>query len=312
MERVILLAVLFLLTSGAHAGTKLSAKPKWGHLQVGGLQRDYIYYIPAKAPVKPLPLILVLHGGTGKPEGMEKLTFNRFNELADQDPAIIVYPAGIDHNWNDGREDVSSTAFKENIDDVGFISKLIDEMVQIENADPHRVYVTGISNGAIMANRLACELSDKIAAIAPVSGSMPVNLPAVCSPKYPVSVLMINGDKDPLVPFEGGTVHFFNRKRGQIISAPQTAAHWAQMDRCLGNPVTVALPVKDPQDPTRVDRITYPSAKNGAEVFLFVIHGGGHTWPDGLRYLGEWAVGKVSHQLAATDLIWDFFKRHSR
>jgi polyhydroxybutyrate depolymerase len=189
---------------------------------------------------------------------------------------------------------------------------LIDEMVQIENADPKRVYVTGISNGAMMCHRLACELSAKIAAIAPVAGSMPTNLPQKCRPVNPVSVLMINGDKDPLVPFEGGTVHFFNRKRGEVISVADTARHWALMDGCDGNATTVTLPVEDVKDPTRVDRVTYPTAPSGAEVFLFVVHGGGHTWPSGLKYLGEWAVGKVSHQLQATDLIWDFFKRHHR
>jgi len=293
-------------------GVKLSAKPKWGHLQVGDTKREYLYYIPAKAPPVALPLILVLHGGAGNPEGMEKLTFNRFNELADQDPAIIVYPAGIEHNWNDGREDVDSAAFEMDVDDVGFISKLIDEMVQIENADPKRVYVTGISNGAMMCHRLACELSDKIAAIAPVAGSMPTNLPQKCRPVNPVSVLMINGDKDPLVPFGGGTVHFFNRQRGRVIPVADTARHWALMDGCDGNATTTALPLEDPKDPTRVDRVTYPTAPSGAEVFLFVVHGGGHTWPGGLKYLGEWAVGKVSHQLQATDLIWDFFKRHHR
>ncbi len=312
MRTLYFLLISMMLAATAQAGVKLSAKPKWGHIQVGQLKRDYIYYIPAKAPVKPLPLILVLHGGTGKPEGMEKLTYNRFNELADEDNAIIVYPAGIDHNWNDGRNDVSSKAFQENVDDVGFISKLIDEMVNIENADPHRVYVTGISNGAMMCNRLACELSDKIAAIAPVAGSMPANLPDRCQPKFPVSVLMINGDKDPLVPFEGGDVHFFKHKRGQVIPVQDTALHWAVLDGCPNNPTRAPLPVKDLRDLTRVERVVYPPSKSGAEVFLFIVHGGGHTWPGGLPYLGEWAVGKVSRQLDATDLIWDFFKRHER
>jgi polyhydroxybutyrate depolymerase len=125
-------------------------------------------------------------------------------------------------------------------------------------------------------------------------------------------MLFINGDADPLVPFQGGQVHFFGRKRGEVIPVMEAVRIWAQLDGCKGAPVTESLPPKDPKDPTRVDKVTYPVSKNGSEVVAYVIHGGGHTWPNGLRYLGEWAVGKVSHQLDATDVIWEFFKRHSR
>ncbi len=277
-----------------------------------GLKRTYVLYRPATLdPKLRHPLLLCLHGGTGTGSGMQKLTFDRFNELADRDGWLVAYPDGIGKNWNDGRK-IDDEAHGKDLDDVGFLSALIDLMVQKEGVDPKRVYVTGISNGAMMTCRLVCELSDKIAAGAPVAGSMPKNLPAVCSPKFPVSMLFINGDKDPLVPFEGGFVHFFRRKRGEIIAPARAAADWAALDGCKGAPVTTALPVLDPKDPTRVDRIAYPPSANGSEVLFFVVHGGGHTWPGGLRYAGEWMVGKVSRQLDASDLIWDFFKRHSR
>ena len=125
-------------------------------------------------------------------------------------------------------------------------------------------------------------------------------------------MLFINGDKDPLVPFNGGQVHFFNRKRGEIIPVAEAARIWAKLDGCKSEPITEILPVKDSKDPTRVEKISYPSSKDHKDVLLYVIHGGGHTWPNGLRYLGEWAVGKVSHQLDATDVIWEFFKKHAR
>ncbi len=307
----------FIVSIMAHSvlakDVQLSAKTQSGSIAVGGLKRTFLYYIPSYSrDLNLLPLVLVLHGGSGNPESMEKLTFNRFNELADRDGTIVVYPAGIDKNWNDGRNVPESKAFRENIDDVGFISALIDHFVANFKANPQYVYVTGISNGGIFSTRLACELSNKIAAAAPVAGSMPSNLPASCTPKFPVSMLFINGDKDPLVPFNGGQVHFFRRKRGEVIPVSEAARIWAKLDGCKNAPVSEVLPVKDPKDPTRVEKISYLSSKNHKDVSLYVIHGGGHTWPNGLRYAGEWAVGKVSHQLDATDVIWDFFKRHSR
>ena len=308
----LLLFSLFTFFPLSLQAVSLSSKAQKSEMTWDGLKRTYVLYRPANLDPKVRhPLLLCLHGGTGTGAGMQKLTFDRFNELADRDGWLVAYPDGIGKNWNDGRK-IDDEAHGKNLDDVGFLSSLIDLCVQKEGADPKRVYVTGISNGAMMTCRLACELSDKIAAGAPVAGSMPANLPATCSPKHPVSMLFINGDKDPLVPFEGGYVHFFRRKRGEVIAPSQAAADWAALDGCKDAPVTTSLPVKDPQDPTRVDRIAYPLSPNGSEVFQFVIHGGGHTWPGGWRYAGEWAVGKVSRQLDACDLIWDFFKRHSR
>lgn len=302
----------FLLLSCPAFAASLSSHSQNSEMTWDGLKRTYTLYRPAHLdPKTQHPLLLCLHGGTGTGSGMQKLTFDRFNELADRDGWLVAYPDGIGKNWNDGRK-IDDEAHGKNLDDVGFLSALIDLMVQKEGADPKRVYVTGISNGAMMTCRLACELSNKIAAGAPVAGSMPKNLPAVCSPKFPVPMLFINGDKDPLVPFEGGFVHFFRRKRGEIIAPAQAAADWAALDGCKGAPVTTALPVKDPKDPTRVDRIAYPRSANGSEVLFFVVHGGGHTWPSGMKYAGEWAVGKVSRQLDTCDLLWDFFKRHSR
>ena len=87
---------------------------------------------------------------------------------------------------------------------------------------------------------------------------------------------------------------------------------WTLLDGCKGDPVDERLTLQDHTDPTWVEKETYPISDNGAEVLLYVIHGGGHTWPSGMKYAGEWIVGKVSRQLDATDVIWDFFKRHSK
>ena len=168
-----------------------------------GLERTYHIHIPIPASydkASPIPLLIVLHGGGGTGEGMVKLTQGGFNILSDKEGFIVVYPDGIEKHWNDGRENVRYRAHREKIDDVGFISALTDHLVKQYNIDIKRVYVTGISNGAMMSLRLACELSEKITAIAPVAGSMPENMPSQCSPSRPIPVLMISNTDDRLVP----------------------------------------------------------------------------------------------------------------
>jgi polyhydroxybutyrate depolymerase len=137
------------------------------------LKRTFNIHIPASFDkTVQLPLVIALHGRGANGASMVFLTHKGFNKMADKDGFIMVYPDGIELNWNDGRmdEEANDRAHRENIDDVGFISALIDSLINDYNIDPKRVYVTGISNGAIMSYRLACELSDKITAIAPVDG----------------------------------------------------------------------------------------------------------------------------------------------
>jgi polyhydroxybutyrate depolymerase len=157
-----------------------------------GLKRTYRIHIPTSYDkANPIPLLIVLHGGGGIGEGMVKLTQGGFNKLSDKEGFIVVYPDGIEKHWNDGRENVKYRAHREKIDDIGFISALIEHFEKQYNIDIKRVYATGISNGAMMSFRLGCELSEKMAAIAPVAGSMPENLPTRCSPSRSISVLII-------------------------------------------------------------------------------------------------------------------------
>jgi polyhydroxybutyrate depolymerase len=243
---------------------------------------------------------------------MQILTFNRFNELADRDGFIALYPDGVGKVWNDGRKIQGEMAHREKIDDLGFLSALIDQFENQFGADPRRVYVTGISNGAMMSTRLACELSEKIAAAAPVAGSIPQVLMGACHSKFPVSMLFINGDEDPLVPFKGGQVRAFGQDRGEIIPVEEAARFWAQRDGCPPKPKEELLPNQAPEDGTTVKKISYAPGPSGDEVILYVIQGGGHTWPKGWKYAGEWLVGRVSHQLEACDVIWEFFKNHPK
>jgi polyhydroxybutyrate depolymerase len=197
---------------------------------------------------------------------------------------------------------------------VGFISALIDYMILNYNADPGRIYITGISNGAIMAYRLAGELSHKITAIAPVDGNIPVLLMPGYSPGNPVSVLAINNMNDPLVPYDGGEIygHFHRVKLGEVLSVEESVGFWVKRNGCSDSPAVEQEPDRDPRDGTRVTSKHYLNGTEGTEVILYSVDGGGHTWPGGIQYLPEWMIGKTSRDFNATEVIWSFFKNHSR
>jgi len=279
------------------------------------IKRTYIVYIPSVHDNSAeVPLVIALHGRGTTGLSMIILTQRGFNKLADRDGSIIVYPDGIELNWNDGRtdEEANDRAHKENIDDVGFISALIDTMIGHYNINPEKVYVTGISNGAIMSYRLACELSHKITAIAPVDGNIPVMLFPQCSPSRSVSVLAVNNTDDPLVPFEGGEIvgKFRGVKLGKVLSTDESIRFWINHNRCSATPVVTEEPDRDPKDGTRVTREEYINNFDGTEVILYIISGGGHTWPGGIQYLPARIIGRTSRDFEATEVIWSFFMRH--
>ena len=277
-----------------------------------GLERTYRIRIPSSYDKStPLPLLIALHGGGGSGEKMEELTLRGFNRLSEKEGFIVVYPDGIEKHWNDGREDVKYRAHREKIDDIGFISALIDHLSKQYNIDIKRVYATGISNGAMMSFRLGCELSEKIAAIAPVAGSMPENLPARCSPSRFISVLVISNTEDPLVPWGGGEIRFGRQKFGKVLSVPESVKFWVNHNQCLLPPAISIEPDKDPKDDTRLRREAYNQCRESSEVVLYAIEGGGHTWPGGHQYLPQWIIGKTSRDIDANEVIWEFFKKHA-
>lgn len=281
----------------------------------GNLKRTFRVYIPPDTgTASPLPLVMLLHGRGGNAESMMILTRRGVNSLADKERFLVVYPDAVEMNWNDGRtaDESPDRAHRENIDDVGFISALADLMVKEYSADLHRIYIAGISNGAIMSYRIGCELSHKIAAIAPVDGNMPGKLSQGCFPAHPVPVLAINNTDDPLVPYQGGIIHagFPRTKLGMVLSVADSIAFWVRRNGCSEIPVISEID-KNPDDEIRVTVQLFESPENEAEVILYTIHGGGHTWPGGLQYLPEKIIGKTCHDFKANEVIWDFFKKHS-
>ena len=263
------------------------------------MANTYLLHLPGSLDKKkPVPLLLVFHGGGGHAFNMPK--FTGFDELADRKGFIVAYPESFNTHWSDGRG--LSPA-----DDTGFIRALIAELQRTYPVDAKRVYATGISNGGFFSNRLACDLADKIAAIASVAATMPEPLVPACHPARPVSVMYMHGTKDPLVPIDGGPVA---RTNGTCISLTDAAGFWRNADHTADKPLEEDLPNRA-DDGTSVHRETWKGGSQGTEVVVYTITGGGRTWPGGTQYLPALIVGEVTHQMDATPVIWEFLSRHS-
>ncbi len=277
-----------------------------GSLSFGGKQRTFVYNLPNKVSESPAQLIIGLHGNGGNGVGQEHLSF--LTDVIGDENRIAVYPDGIDKSWADGRG--TTDADLAGIDDVGFIGALIDYFVANHKADPKRVYVMGMSNGSMMTNRLGCELSDKIAAIGAVGGTMPELISMKCDPGRRVPAMMFHGTEDGFAPFDGGEVS--KGSGGVVLSAVNTAAKWAQINGCASTPTVESMPDVDPEDGATVRKEEYKNCADGSETVLFVVEGGGHTWPGGWQYLGEALIGVTTKDVVATELLLEFFDRHSR
>ena len=277
-------------------------------LEHGGYTRDYILHLPAHhEQLNTAPLVIALHGGGGTAKGMIRLTLGRFNELADAYGFLVAYPQGLEKSWNDGRNDPISYAHKNNIDDTGFLSKLIETAIQHYKADPECIFVTGISNGGFMTFRVSRELAHKVKGVAPVTASIPINTRTEHLTASPVNIMLLNGTTDPLVPYEGGYVEVLGKKRGKITSTDEAVDIFTKRNDCAVMPEVVNLDDRDPEDGTRVIRYEYANRETGHMVVLLKIVNGGHTWPGGWQYLGTKLIGKTSMDINACDEIWEFF-----
>jgi len=186
-------------------------------------------------------------------------------------------------------------------------------MVKNYGIDPKRVYVTGISNGGFMSIRLAMDLSQKIAAAAPVAAQISKAIEKK-RPKLPISIMIINGTKDPIVPFDGGHIRLFRfgRDRGEILSTAASIEIFRSYDGCGKTPEIIKVKDKDPKDGAKVEIEKYTGGKLGTEVILVKVIGGGHTWPGGRRNLRPGIVGGLCRDINASEMIIDFFLKYSR
>jgi polyhydroxybutyrate depolymerase len=283
--------------------------PDSSHTQIrsivhDGLTRSYRIHVPTNTN-EYNALLLVLHGGGGTAKHTEEeLTKKGFNTLSDKYKFVVVYPEGIEKRWNDGRIENKPVT---HIDDVGFLTKIIDTVTQEFNIDSNRVFVTGISNGGQMSYRLACERTEKIAAIAPVVSSLHEDLYNTCTPSQPISVFIIAGTEDPLVPYSGGDITLLKKKYGTVVSMNEAVTFWATHNNCSPTPIISVLPDINPDDGCIVTSKEYTHGDSNTKVLFYSIEGGGHTWPSGGKYLTEALVGRICYDFNACKHIWNFF-----
>jgi polyhydroxybutyrate depolymerase len=272
-------------------------------LTVDGRERSYLVHIPPQYdPNKPTPVVLIFHGA-GMNAAMT-VPFTGMSEKSDEAGFIAVYPngTGIDPFLTLNAGGRRGELAEHSADDVKYVAHLLDDLVHVVNVDQKRVFATGMSNGGMMCYRLAAELSDRIAAIAPVAGTMAID---EAKPKRPVSVLHFHGTADALVPVDGpgrGTPKFLTFK-----SVEESIRIWCKINQCPETSVTTCFPNKV-DDGTTVKQKTYGPGQDGAEVVLIEIEGGGHTWPGQKPAIGF--LGKSTLDISANDLIWQFFQKH--
>jgi len=262
-------------------------------IYVGGLQRQYILYVPATyEPGTPVPLVLNFHGYTSN--AFEQMFYGDFRPIADTAGFIVVHPMGtIDQignpHWNVGWG-------LSQVDDIGFTSALIDSLSAAYDINQDRIYSTGMSNGGFMSYTLACELSERIAAIASVTGSFNANQSATCSPQHPTPVMEIHGTADETVAYNGNFL---------FASIPSVMTYWAGFNSCDTPPTITSIPDTDATDGCTVEHQLFPNGSNGVVVEHYKIINGAHTWP-GSAFGG---VG-TNQDIDASKEIWRFFSTY--
>lgn len=287
----LLLAVSVLLAASLACGRSAATEQPSDSLittMVGGLERTYELYIPAGiAAGEEIPLVFVFHGYGGNAQAARLIS--GFNRLADNNQFIVVYPNGTGESqdalsWNGGN--CCFYARDNNIGDVGFVRQAVEEIEAQYSIDAQRIYATGMSNGGIFSYRLACEMADTFAAVAPVAGSF---LYESCQPSGPVSVLHIHSLDDDVVPYNGvnlipelADVNFTPIEEG--------IAFWADQDECPAAP--------EVSQDGNVRHIVYAPCADEAAVELYALDGVGHTWP--------------FVELQSSRVIWEFFAAHPK
>lgn len=255
-----------------------------------GRRRTYYLHIPKSYEKDdPLPLVLAFHG-SGK-QGKDMAAFTGLSNLAEQKGFIVVYPDGINNQWDIGYDS------RPGINDISFVSALITHLTQVLSIDKRRIYATGASDGGFFIQRLACQKPGRIAAFASVAASLPVQLKRSCRSLSPISMLMVNGTADLVVPWEGGQLP--KGQTGKYLALPpvlNVINFWRQHNACHSTQEIKQL------SGSHVEVARYPQCQAGTEVVLVKLKGGGHIWPGG---------SGPSQFLNASLEIWNFFARHT-
>lgn len=298
-------------------GLLRKATGEMGTITHDGIERRYRIHVPEGLDARRnAPLLVVFHGGGGNAAVASRMGFT---ELADREKIVVLYPEATAGHWNDGRKGELIREKAGKIDDVGFVIALIEKVRGEYRIDAKRIYATGFSNGGMMSHRMAIERADVFAAIVPGIGGIAKEMatPEKFRPTEPISVMIIQGTEDPLVPYGGGKVapggllglrKGGNQDRGEIVSTEAAVELWRKANGIGYATEQVELPDKDRNDGCRLERITYPEGKKGAKLTLIRMVGAGHTIPGGVQYLPERVIGKTCRDADGVEMIWGFFK----
>ena len=281
-----------------------------GSLTFDGRDRSYLTYKPQS--LKPgAPLVIVMHGSDGDGSIARASTFYDFDLLADRHGFLVVYPDGFERHWNGCRKHGPYAANLMDIDDIGFLRELTDQLVKRYNLDRSQVFATGISNGGHMAYRLAFEAPDLVRAVAPVIANIPAPSNMACSEsRKPVPIMIMNGTDDPLNPYEGGPVELYGSGyRGDVLSARQSADYFARLADADPDPAISNLPDANRDDGTHIRILSWQGKDGGLSVpvKLVEVEGGGHTFPHPTAAYPR-ILGQTSHDAHGAQIIWDFFQ----
>lgn len=280
-------------------------------IEVNGLLREYRVYLPVSYNSETsYPLVFILHGGAGSAKRMIRFVGQSFNQLADMEEFIAVYPNGYKKGWNDGARDTLAAARRLNIDDVAFFDAMILDLKKKVTVDTKHIFACGISNGGFMVQRLALERPDVFRSVAVVSANLSEDQSRKSQGSKPVPILFICGTADPLVPYYGGPVTVLNQKRGMVKSMDETLDFWKKVNGCSEEASRYDFPDVNIDDESTATQTTWYNPDHSAwMVSVIKIENGGHTWPGGTQYLPKKLVGTVNRDFEACKVIWAFFKK---
>jgi polyhydroxybutyrate depolymerase len=266
-----------------------------------GIRRAYRVYRPPGALTA---TVMVLHGAGGSGAAQERIDGGSFARLATSERFLLVLPEGLARLWNDGR----SRNIGSDVDDVGYLIRLLDHLQREHGLANVPAFVAGMSNGGMMALRLACDAADRFRAAAAVVATMVARLAETCQPSRPISIAVMNGTADPLVPYAGGNIGFGQFVFRRVLSTADTIGFWARTNGCPASPSVEAR---------RIEAFTLVTERHtrcgaGAEVMLVRVENGGHTWPGGVQYLPATSVGPTVHGYDGSAALWAFFQRAAR
>lgn len=277
-------------------------------ITIGDQTRTYTVFIPdrVRAAKRPVAAVFVLHGGYGT--GKQVRDHLSFDAIAEREGVIAVYPDGLNRSWNDGRKDLQKRRGVEP-DDVGFLTAIARSLKEEKVVLAGETYALGISNGGMMAFRLACEAGGEFDGIVTIIANLGLELSRSCRPSRPIPIMMMQATKDPLMPWSGGGIGFFG-KRGEVISADATVAFWGKVLECQTNANLSELPHRLAEDVTRTRHERYACKSKRLERLVIV--DGGHqvarlrASPVSNAKLPQVLVGPASHDFDAGEMAWRF------